>query len=103
MLVPHGVLTEWDRYALERYCDLLVQYRSAADALAVDGLTHEVIDSQSRIQTKLRPEFEAQGKLAVLLAKLEACFGMTPADRARISIGGEPKEENPKERFFKTA
>jgi P27 family predicted phage terminase small subunit len=94
------VATSWDRFTMERYCDLLVQWRKAANVLNRKGLTLTSIDSQGHSQVKVRPEVSLVAKWAGLLLKIEQEFGLTPAARSRIVVGEPEKKENTKARFF---
>lgn len=101
MLFAARVVTEWDRYGMERYCDLLVQYRGVADTLNRVGMTFEEEGSQGQTQLKARPEVAIQKTLVSALLKLEQEFGLTPSARARIVVDVPEREENDKARFFK--
>ena len=95
------MVTELDRFAIERYCDLLVQYRLVADSLAREGMTDTVIDTKGREQLRARPEVGIQKTLVSALLKLEHEFGLTPAARTRIVVDVPEKTETDKARFFK--
>lgn len=95
-----GVLAETDRFAIERYCDLLVQSRLAADALAKDGLLCAHTDVKGNTYDELSPWFAAQMKLATALDKLDQSFGLTPSARTRIVVDVKPAEAPTREAKF---
>lgn len=92
-LKAKGVLTSWDVEAYARYCDVVVRYRHAAKMLAQQGEVIEVDvfgkngePTGTRITknpwTLVLRDSDAQ------LQRYAAKFGMTPSDRAGLSIGG---------------
>lgn len=100
MLTEPPVAKQWDRFTLERYCDLLVQYRRAANIVASKGLTHTTTGSQGQEKLEERPEFGQMCKMATLLLKIEQEFGLTPAARARIVVDAPEQKPDNKNRFF---
>ena len=68
MLAPKGVLTSADQVAVEQLAVLITEMREDYEKMSVAKLT--------------------------LLNKLLGQFGMTPSDRARLSIE-KPKDANP--------
>lgn len=94
-LAPLGLATVIDGNALARYCDALVRWKQAAAALDEMGQTY----CTEQGMELPRPEVGIYQKLAVLLGKIEAEFGLTPASRSRIQVKltdeGEAKRDGP--------
>jgi P27 family predicted phage terminase small subunit len=81
-----GVLTEADGPALEGLCEAYADVRRARASLAAaDGLYYETINKAGGLMLRTRPEVaiisDADRRLAMWFAK----FGLTPADRSRVS------------------
>jgi P27 family predicted phage terminase small subunit len=93
-LKAKGVLTAWDTEAFASWCDAVVRRRGAVEHLQLQG---EVIElpvynkngelTGSRMAknpwTFVLNEADAQ------MQKYAARFGLTPSDRASLSIGGD--------------
>lgn len=109
-----GVLTEADGLAMEALAEAIADIRAARASLAkplmleVNGEMCEVAAAGERYywsfgkagpMRRSRPEIadisDADRRAAMWMAK----FGMTPADRSRVS-GGPDKEENPLDAIF---
>ena len=82
-LAEKSILTDWDLNALSRYCHLQAKFEELA---AAD------IDDDLKTLTNVN----------AALAKLDACFGLTPADRARVRVEKpeKPKAEDPAAKFM---
>lgn len=81
-----GVLTEADGYALEGLCEAYADLRLARDSLSAAGeLYYETTNQSGGVMLRPRPEVamisDADRRFAMWLAK----FGLTPADRSRVS------------------
>ena len=83
-----GLLTQADRNALARYCQLWSRYLSAEQHLQEHGSIHKLPSGY----VAQSPYVAIAKQLSVLLAQLESSFGMSPASRSRISVA-PPKEE----------
>lgn len=88
-LVRQGVLTPWDVDAFAMACDQVRIYREAADVIGREGMTAEGMKGG---QVK-HPLLQVQRDALTSFATLAGRFGLTPSDRAKLSIGGsdEPK------------
>ena len=75
-LIRQGVLTEWDRDALARYCVLMQQFVTLAEH-----------SDQHDVPKELRD-------LNVQISKLEAAFGLTPASRTRVAATPPQRAED---------
>ena len=85
-----GVLTLVDQHALARYCHLWVQWRTAEAFIKENGFVYPLKDEKGDVRyVQQWPQVSIANKLAQLLARSEAEFGLTPASRARISV--DPK------------
>lgn len=95
-----GVLAACDAGAIGRYCVEFSRWISAQAVLRKEGETFECI-TETGVTVKLRPEVAIVTKLATVLQRLEAEFGLTPSARARLAIGaGEKKTLTDAARFF---
>jgi P27 family predicted phage terminase small subunit len=98
LLDAMGVLTEADGPALaalaETADDLIVARRALA---ARDGLTYEAENGMVRVWPEVRLVNDATKRLASWLAR----FGMTPADRSKVSVAGKTADEDPASRFLR--
>lgn len=88
-LIRQGVLTPWDAEAFAMACDSVRLYREARDRVEADGL----MITGARGSDIKHPMLQVQRDAAATFASLAARFGLTPSDRAKLSIGGadEPK------------
>lgn len=86
------VLTRIDTYALSRYCHLWARWRKLERTIADHGETSS-IETKHGSYEQQRPEVGIANKLMVLLARLEAEFGMTPASRSRVEVSGSQDDE----------
>jgi P27 family predicted phage terminase small subunit len=101
-LGPTRVLTLADGYALGRYCDAFVRWREAADFLDANGSTYIIRGADESPKCVMPfPQVAIYSKLASLLSRLEAEFGLTPSSRSRISVSNpDDGAANSKTRFF---
>lgn len=90
-MLAKGVLTEWDTPAFAMACDMLARYWELGDLLVSQqnpempkyterGAAGGVIKS---------PYFQMQKDAWAMLAQVFSRFGMTPADRAKLSVKGD--------------
>lgn len=91
-----GVLTEADAVALEDLCETYAELVEARQALRDRGqATYEGGGEKSGTIYRSYPEVaqvaDASRRLMALLTK----FGMTPADRSRVSAAGEDDTSDP--------
>lgn len=101
MLGAAGLVTEVDLLVLERYCDCLADWRSARDFLVERGsMFYPIYDGPPDPATGVRPIKYLQEyphvakklKMSEHLLRIEQHFGMTPAARTRIILGGADPE-----------
>lgn len=98
-----GVLTGWDVEAYAIYCDAVVRRARAARHLEAEGEVIETpVFNKNGEQTGSRT---AKNPWALVLQEADsqaqrwsARFGLTPSDRAALSIGGEQRGD--KGRYF---
>ena len=82
-----GLLTQADRNALARYCQLWSRYLSAEQHLQEHGSIHKLPSGY----VAQSPYVSISAKLAALLSRLESDFGMSPSARTRIDVA-PPRE-----------
>lgn len=81
-----GVLTEADIPALEELCEAYADLRNArADLAAADGLTYATTNQAGGIMLRARPEVRLIADADRRFAMWCSRFGLTPADRSRVS------------------
>jgi P27 family predicted phage terminase small subunit len=105
ILETMGVLSRADGTAAVRYVVYLAQWEDCQKYIAEHGTTYEMKDATGRVTGVAQyPQVNQSFKLAGLLAKLEAVFGLTPADRARVTVAPEaaadPSRHEIESRFF---
>ncbi len=95
-----GLLTVLDVNTLARYCHTWVRWRAAEDFIAMRGPVYPIMDGSGELKyVQQFPQVSIAHKLAALLTRMEAEFGMTPSARSRIHmdprlIPGEMSEES---------
>lgn len=87
-LIVKGLLTEWDAQAFTTYCQTVAHYQAASRCLAVDGYTARgaaggVIKS---------PYWQIMRDAIGVMTTIGSRFGFTPADRAKLTVGGAERE-----------
>ncbi|MDG9703795.1 phage terminase small subunit P27 family [Streptomyces sp. DH37] len=90
-LIRKRVLTPWDTEAFAVFCDAVIGHRRAAVQLATEGLT--VQGSRGVVKN---PMLTALKDYTEIVVRYGSRFGLTPSDRASLSLGGEqrdPKED----------
>lgn len=95
-LVSRKVLTAWDVDQFAMYCDAVVRHREAALDVARDGLT---VEGQRGNEVK-NPACQLVRDYADLAVKIGSRFGLSPADRAALSVKGEEDEGKGAERLL---
>lgn len=96
-----AVLTESDREALGRYCDLYRYWREVRQVLIDQGNTYPVLNDKG--ETKYiaqRPEVSIHRNLVQQLRQLEGDFGLNPTSRAGLKVTNAPKEKDPLDEFL---
>lgn len=85
MLHRMGVLTKIDGQALTRYCVLHSRWVAAEKFIAKFGMTYQIKGDNGDVKCIMQlPQVNIAAKLAVILGRIEAEFGMTPASRTGI-------------------
>jgi P27 family predicted phage terminase small subunit len=104
-----GILAKVDGAQLGRYATLYVRWHEMRQAVQHLGDTYQTEDSLGNMVWKVRPEAKLFVTYHAELARIEACFGLTPSARASIgmqtSIGDAAKKASEgepagKARFF---
>lgn len=101
-LIATKVLTLWDVHAFAEWCDAASTVAFAAERLAVEGhvVEQDVFDRNGKptgTRVVTNPWFYIQTRALEITAKRAARFGLTPAERAGISVdrGGPAAGEDP--------
>ncbi|MEU7787674.1 phage terminase small subunit P27 family [Amycolatopsis sp. NPDC049159] len=92
-LKAKGVLTGWDVEAFASWCDAVVRRRHASKRLQVEGEVIELpVFNKNGEETGHRyaknPWTLVLNEADAQMQKYAARFGLTPSDRASLSIGG---------------
>lgn len=86
-----GLLTNIDGEAFLRYCEIYALFRQAAEFIKTNGTTYVTRDGQGKATGVAQwPQVQQMLKSSESLSRLEAKFGMTPADRPDIRGIPEP-------------
>jgi P27 family predicted phage terminase small subunit len=96
-----GVLTEADAAALSALCEATVDLATAREALAArGGLTYENVTAAGGVTHRAYPEVAMVTDAERRVRSWLAAFGLTPADRARVSKA-EKASNDPTDKFFR--
>lgn len=95
-LIAKRVLTAWDTEAFAAYCLAVAAHRSAWRELQSGGL---VVRGQRGGEVK-SPYWQVWRDSLDAMIRLGARFGLTPADRAALSIGGDDGDAPGAERLL---
>lgn len=87
-LARQGVLTAWDCDAFTQYCLAIAQYREATAGLEETGLVIRGLVGSMTRSPYWALMMDAQRNALLLAGR----FGLTPADRTKIHVGGEQRE-----------
>lgn len=87
-LIRTKVLTAWDVEAFAVFCDAVVNHRRAAEQVSREGVTGE----GARGGIVKHPAVTATKDYAEIMVRYGARFGLTPTDRASLSLGQEHKD-----------
>lgn len=87
-LIRKGVLTPWDAQAFTTYCQTVAHYQEASRCLVIDGYTAQgaaggVIKS---------PYWQIMRDAIGVMTTIGGRFGLTPSDRAHLSLGEGKRE-----------
>lgn len=94
-----GVLTPWDVEAYGRYCDVVVRWRKASAELAEHGeVVEQTVFGKNGEPTGTRlaksPWTMVLREADSQLQRYAARFGLTPSDRANLSLGEGSQDED---------
>lgn len=99
-LVAKGVLTAWDVDEFAAFCDAVDRRDRAAEHLDTEG---EVIESpvfdRNGVRTGerivLSPWWQVWKGASEAMVRFGGRFGLSPADRAQLKVGGASGSKNP--------
>lgn len=91
-LIRTGVLTPWDAEAYGDYCEAVVSAREAQAELDENGevIDTPIVDRNGKLvghRQVISPWWKVRREASTAMLQLGARFGLTPSDRARLSIG----------------
>ena len=98
-LIDKGCLTPWDVYAFEAFCEAVSQYRECRDLLQKSTTYGKYIDKGAAGGVIKSPYHQMMRDCIETMAKLGGRFGLTPGDRAGLTIG-DSKPQHGAERYF---
>ena len=95
------VITESDRQALARLCELFRMWMDVREFLSVNGYTYPILsDSGSLRYIAQRPEVSIFKNLTQQLRQHESDFGLNPTSRAGLKVTNAQKEKDPLDEFL---
>ena len=93
-LIAIGCAASLDENALVRYCQLWSRWVSGSQFIQKYGETYPLKDNDGKVKCfQQHPQVSIVRSLSVVLSKLEAEFGLTPAARAGLSTAGQGSDE----------
>jgi P27 family predicted phage terminase small subunit len=100
-----GVLSIVDWRALQRYCELFVDWKQAQDFIRRNGTTYTITEPDEKGKPKLVriakfPQVNIRDSLTLQLLRLEQEFGLTPSARAGLGGGKVKHNEKSIEKFL---
>ena len=101
-LVAMGVLTVSDRAALAAYCQSFATWAEAERLIQEKGIVEDTFDSEGQpTGTKAAPAVNIAVKMLQQMRAFLTEFGLTPASRSRIRVGGpDGQERDVAEKYF---
>ena len=96
-----GVMTEADGFALAMVADAYSQYREAHDGIKTSGLTYTSLGKEGNEMKRQNPEVGIASDAWRRVMSGLAVFGLTPADRTKVT-SALGNNEDPLEEFFRT-
>lgn len=99
-----GLLTNIDKAPLATYCQAFSRWRAAEDVVArmkeKDQLTDALMIRTKSGNAIQNPVVGTANRAMLLMVRIAAEFGMTPAARARIEAGPHDNDEGSKARRY---
>jgi len=87
-LAPHlqrrNLLDRMDRYAFARWCVYQAEWIEATQTIAREGITRVVKTVSGDDMPRRHPSAQHRDRVELAIGKLEAAYGLTPADRYRV-------------------
>jgi P27 family predicted phage terminase small subunit len=93
-LTKLNVVGSIDSTTLARYCQLWEIYQDLIADIGKEGFVVESINKKGDEYVAQNPKVNAFIKIAGLLARLEDCFGLSPAARAGLKVNGTTPEKS---------
>lgn len=90
-LVKLGVVSDVDGAVLASYCQAYARWVQAERAISRRGLVFETTAAHYRAEA---PEVRVALKYSAMLRALAGELGLTPNSRARMTLPGEPPEDD---------
>jgi P27 family predicted phage terminase small subunit len=92
-----GVLSVVDWRAIQRYCELFVDWKVAQDFIRRNGTVYTITETDDKGKQKLArvckyPQVNVRDSLAQQLLRIEQEFGLTPSSRAGLNVNLKKKK-----------
>lgn len=85
---PHlhrrNLLDRMDRYAFARWCVYQAEWIEATQTIKTEGVTRLVKNMNGDEMPRRHPAANHRDRVELAMAKLEAAYGLTPADRYKV-------------------
>lgn len=95
-LIENGVAARIDANALNRYCQTFARWKAAEQFIQKYGETYPLKDKEGNVRCfQQHPQVSIANKLSLMLCKMEAEFGMTPASRSNITVSQTKDPDDP--------
>lgn len=88
-----GMLTPWDVYAFEAFCEAVAQYRECRTLLQRETSYGKYVDRGAAGGVIKSPYHQMMRDCVETMAKIGSRFGFTPGDRANLTI--ESRDSGP--------
>lgn len=83
-LLRRNLLDRMDRYAFARWCVYQAEWIEATQTIKTEGITRMVKNVNGDEMPRRHPAANHRDRLELAMGKLEAAYGLTPADRYKV-------------------
>lgn len=102
ILLQMGVLSDADKFALERLCECYAEIQSLQDEINTNGRTFETTSTAGDKTIKANPAVAMLADADRRFKSYLVEFGLTPASRSKVQVMTDDEKENPAGEFFGT-